>query len=368
MLEAYLVPIEEAAFAFFLVALVLLIPVCVIHYRWFGYVKPARAAVFYSFLFYGLCAVFLVALPLPSITTDFCEIHTLARQMRLVPFQFIPDIIQANQISLRHFNLISILENPVFLQAFFNFLLLMPLGFYLRYYFQVGCRAAGEIALATTFAFELTQITGIYGAYPCPYRTFDVDDLILNASGAMLGYAIMPLFQNCLPNLQAAHRKPVTVSPFRRLVAFGIDWLLANTLARLLAYPFLSQLDAHPLTFDLLIYALWFIGIPLLWRGQTLGKFLVKIRLTRSSGNQVSPTQLCLRYGLLIALPMLTEVSLNAVFNQQLATQEYVGGWGAIALLALLIVEWLLLLMPVLIRADHRGLHDLVAKTRHKIA
>lgn len=60
MLQDYLIPIEEAAVVFLWMGILLLIPVCVVHYWRFGYVMPSRAGVFYSFLFYALCAICLV--------------------------------------------------------------------------------------------------------------------------------------------------------------------------------------------------------------------------------------------------------------------------------------------------------------------
>ena len=48
---------------------------------------------------------------------------------------------------------------------------------------------------------ELTQLTGIWGLYPCPYRQFDVDDLILNTGGVVLGFL-------CVRALDARARAP----------------------------------------------------------------------------------------------------------------------------------------------------------------
>lgn len=367
MLQPYLLPIETAAYVFFFCALLLLLPICVVHYRRFGYLRPERAVVFYSFLFYALCALFLVILPLPEITSNFCEVHTLARQINLIPFKFVRDIIATNRISLREFNLIYVLESFVFLQAFFNFLLLMPLGFYLNYYVRASVKTTAMVAIATTLAFEVTQITGIYGLYPCPYRTFDVDDLILNASGAILGYQLMPLF-SWLPDLQQRQLQPISVSPFRRIVAFWIDWFVANTLARILSsVVFAASGTVHPLWLDLVIYAGWFVGVPFLWRGQTVGKKLVKIQLTRLNGNSIKLSQLCIRYSLLILLPVLTEAGFNILFAKQLKTLGYIDGLSALVFLTLLAVEFLLLFGLILIRKDHRGLHEWVSKTHHKV-
>jgi glycopeptide antibiotics resistance protein len=367
MLEAYLVPIEEAAFVSFGVGILLLIPICVLHYWRFGYVRRPRAVTFYAFLFYALSAVFLVSLPLPTITPEFCEVHTVTRQLRLTPFQFVADIMAATDISLRHFNLISILESPVFLQAFFNFLLLMPLGFFLRYYFKVGWKMALAIALATTAMFELSQITGLFWLYPCPYRTFDVDDLILNATGAMLGYYVTPFLARYLPDLQQRHARPAQVSVLRRFVAFAIDWFLANSISRLISVILWSS-TTHPFWLDIGIYVVWFITVPYYWRGQTVGKAIVGIRLMRRCHRRVQLQQLGWRYSLLIGIPLLTEVLYQTRSEQQLANQGYVGGGVAITFLGLLVLESSALLGPLLIRQDHRGLHDLLAQTDHQVA
>lgn len=53
-----------------------------------------------------------------------------------------------------------------------------------------GWMPALAFALLLTFGVELTQLTGIWGFYACPYRQFDVDDLILNTLGVMSGVAL----------------------------------------------------------------------------------------------------------------------------------------------------------------------------------
>jgi glycopeptide antibiotics resistance protein len=42
---------------------------------------------------------------------------------------------------------------------------------------------------------EILQLTGLLGFYPCPYRQFEVDDLILNIGGVMAGVALARLFR-----------------------------------------------------------------------------------------------------------------------------------------------------------------------------
>ncbi len=43
-------------------------------------------------------------------------------------------------------------------------------------------------AIGLTGLVEISQLTGIFGLYDCPYRQFDVDDLILNVAGIVLGF------------------------------------------------------------------------------------------------------------------------------------------------------------------------------------
>ncbi|MDO5749634.1 MAG: VanZ family protein [Rothia sp. (in: high G+C Gram-positive bacteria)] len=86
-----------------------------------------------------------------------------------------------------------------FAQLFFNIALFIPLGF-----FTAGCLKwdllKTAIAGFTLSAFiELSQLTGNWGIAGCAYRTFDVDDLLNNTLGAVVGalvvYALRSLWK-----------------------------------------------------------------------------------------------------------------------------------------------------------------------------
>lgn len=51
--------------------------------------------------------------------------------------------------------------------------------------------ASAAAGFAMSLSVEITQLTGIFGIYPCPYRQFDVDDLILNVSGVVIGFVVL---------------------------------------------------------------------------------------------------------------------------------------------------------------------------------
>lgn len=52
-------------------------------------------------------------------------------------------------------------------------------------------RLAFMLACGLTAFIEIAQFSALFGIYPCRYRHFDVDDLILNSTGTLLGFAAM---------------------------------------------------------------------------------------------------------------------------------------------------------------------------------
>ena len=69
----------------------------------------------------------------------------------------------------------------------------MPLGCFVRMLWGRGVVVSTATGLAVSAMIETTQITGVWGIYPCPYRVFDVDDLLANTSGALLGAVLVSL-------------------------------------------------------------------------------------------------------------------------------------------------------------------------------
>ena len=72
------------------------------------------------------------------------------------------------------------MKEQCFYEPFFNILLLVPLGVYLRYYFRRSWWQAILIGFLVSLSFELIQLSALFGIYPRPYRLFQVDDLINN--------------------------------------------------------------------------------------------------------------------------------------------------------------------------------------------
>lgn len=75
----------------------------------------------------------------------------------------------------------------------------IPFGMYLRYYYKCSLKKTFLFTLLLSLFFEFTQLTGLYGIYPRPYRLCDIDDLITNTLGGVLGYLIMGIVDDFLP-------------------------------------------------------------------------------------------------------------------------------------------------------------------------
>ncbi|QRZ61616.1 VanZ family protein [Rothia sp. ZJ932] len=87
-------------------------------------------------------------------------------------------------------NLLSALSSTYVLQVILNVLLFLPLGVFLHRVLGFNFRSCVLVGFAATMLIELTQATGLWGYYDCPYRTFDVEDLMANTLGCAAGWIL----------------------------------------------------------------------------------------------------------------------------------------------------------------------------------
>lgn len=226
------------------------------------------------------------------------------------------------------------------------------------------------IGMATTLLFETSQLTGLFGLYAHPYRLFDVDDLILNTTGTMLGFWLMIPLTWALPSMdevneQARERGSSRVSLTRRALAAVVDlavlavlfvlaWIMfsptdaqiAKALAvdpsragtKTLAFRFIGGLFADPMSALLLalaIGAVLFAVIPMASKGRTIGKTLVGIRIVKADGGDAPAWGYWARYlasalFLLIpvALVLLVPEEIEGVSNNTLFPDRWPGRGG----------------------------------------
>ena len=294
MFQTYLFPISYAFMAFPVAALFFTLPFLIVQYRRHGYINKIRALVLYLLLLYLLNAFFLVLLPLPDSRHNAAPAGSM---IQLVPLQFIQDILHNTPITRSApSSYLNVLTGADFLLAAFNVLLTVPFGMFLGYYFRTRWVVCIILSFALSLLFEITQITGIYGFFDHPYRIFDVDDMITNTLGGMIGFKISLWISGLLPRIEKLDSqedlsaKKVTYT--RRALAFLLDSIL------LLAVTILLNL----LSLRISLWAVsmvYFLSIPLLTGGRTFGKWVVRIRLRSEDGGPARPWWVWARYGLL---------------------------------------------------------------------
>lgn len=279
-MSAYIEPIKIALLVFPFLALAISTIFFVRQYRRYGRFIWSRGIILYSFVFYLLCAYFLVILPLPAIsevaqmTGPKIEWHLGASWVHFMQ-QTVLDIHDPGTC-------LPALKQGVVLEPLFNLLLTVPFGIYLRYYFNYSFKKTLLLSFCLTLFFELTQLTGLYFIYPRPYRLFDVNDLFVNTLGGVLGWVIAPIFTFLLPSREEidaeSYAKDTLVTVTRRFFAWAIDWVILNVSQTflLLIVTLVSQKNMRDFTGDYWFFAvevcLYFMLIPYLTNGQTLGK------------------------------------------------------------------------------------------------
>lgn len=196
----------------------LFVPFVAVSYRRRGGLALGRSLLWAAALVYFLAIWTYTLLPLPASDDYACAPVVLSFE------PFAQDI--ADAIGRGH-----PLTDFALLQIVFNVLLFLPLGFFLRVLGRRGVAVALVAGLATSLLIETTQLTGVWGIFPCAYRMFDVGDLLTNTTGAVLGSLLaflVPQRWRAAGFADAGAPRPLTRS--RRLVGMLCDALAAGLL------------------------------------------------------------------------------------------------------------------------------------------
>ncbi|MFF2907520.1 VanZ family protein [Paenibacillus sp. NPDC057934] len=295
MFQSYLFPISYAFMTFPLAALFFTLPFMIVQYRRHGYIHKVRALMLYLLLLYLMNAFYLVLLPLPASRHN---LPPTGNSIQSIPFQFIQDIMQSFRAGSTDApkSYWSVLSEPAFLQILFNVLLTVPFGMFLNYYFRTRWVVCLMLSFSLSLFFEVTQITGIYGFYDHPYRVFDVDDLMANTFGGILGFWVASWISGLLPKIEQldaeANLVDKRVTFLRRSIAFMMDSCVVFLFY--LTLRFLYVPGAYWIA-----TGVYYILLPWLTNGRTVGKWVVRIHLQGLNGAKISLWGLLKRYGVL---------------------------------------------------------------------
>lgn len=157
-----------------LLSLLLTLPALVLLYRRDGWLRLTTVFAVYASILYAAGLVCFALYPLPS--GDSGPGITYGIPPILDPPSFVHDIARDGV--------------PAVLQLLLNVVLFVPLGFIAKTLLRLGLLPAAGISLVATGLIETAQLTGLFGAYPFAFRTFDVNDLMCNMLGGLIGWAL----------------------------------------------------------------------------------------------------------------------------------------------------------------------------------
>lgn len=281
----YLDNLRTALIIFPILALALTVPVLIYHYHRYGALTLFRSLVIYSFIFYLLAAYCLIILPLPPQSV---VAHLTTPKYNLMPLTFVREFINTTPLVLTNpHTYLATLKQAAVIQPLFNIVLTIPFGVYLRYFFKMDFKKTILLSFGLSLFFELTQLSGLYGIYPRPYWLFDVDDLLLNTTGGLIGFAVEPLLTFLLPTRtsldESAYAHGQKVGYLRRLLALWLDYSLLAIISSLISFgwrisPLKNITIPSPVAYSVSV-GLYFVLLPLLWSGQTPAKKLLNLQL-----------------------------------------------------------------------------------------
>lgn len=279
-----------------LLAVLAFLPVVAARYRRAGRLRLIDLLVLLAVATYAAALWTYTLIPLPDPDSLRCA------GTNLRPFAFVDDIRQAAAEAGR----LSWRNRPL-LQAGFNVVLFLPLGYFLRRLARRGIVVATLAGFGISALIELTQRTGLWGLYHCAYRVFDVDDLLLNTAGAFLGSLLaVPAVLIARRSRPAPAVSRVTLG--RRYVGMFADAMVMTGLSTVVVISWRAsalyllgwQVEELPAAADQL---LWFAPAFLLqawWvlrRGHTVGEDIVQLVTVAPAGQQTRARWLKFGFG-----------------------------------------------------------------------
>ncbi len=273
-----------AILCFPFIAFAISLPFVLSQYHKYGSISVWKSLVIYSFVLYLTCAYFLVILPLPE-RSAVAAMTTPRTQ--LIPFKFVGDFVTHTSLNIFDIKTYwpALTESYVFVPLY-NILLTLPFGMYLRYFCKMDLKQAVLASFLLSLFFELTQLTGLYFIYPRGYRLFDVDDLMLNTLGGLLGYLVVKPLLRILPDPEKVdadtRERGKAVSGFRRTLAFWGDIVIYLILC--LVFRIMTDFRETCATFAI-VFAIYYLVIPIVLRGRTLMEKFLKLKVVDEDGN-----------------------------------------------------------------------------------
>lgn len=248
-------------------SVILTLPLLLLQLIWFKKINWSRSVITFLVILYGLALLAFTLYPLPQDMTEFCQKNHLLPQLN--PFEFISDIQKAG--------IKAILQNAL------NVIFFLPFGLALRNFLGMKLHSVIIFSILLSLLIETMQLTAVFGIFECSYRLFDVDDVLMNTIGGILGYFvgfILPNFSRKKDEISEINLKPKLIE---RLIVFWADMTLVQVILAIILAG-LSLLgfkipDEFARSIEIIIFGLLEFTLPLLWNGKTIFSNFANISL-----------------------------------------------------------------------------------------
>jgi glycopeptide antibiotics resistance protein len=286
---AYVITYVKAFSTSFILALVawpflsavLTLPILAGMYHRYHRLRTSAALAAYLCVFYALGLVTFTLYPMPDNPSEYCIAHAKTPQLDLL--RFVSDLATGGTTAA--------------LQLLLNIAFFIPLGFALYRWARWKAYAVIPAGFLISLFIETSQLTGMWHLYPCAYRQFDVDDLVTNTLGAVIGCLVAWIYGLFVPPRRLADSNEINMRPtlLHRAVAFVIDVVFIGiaTMTCAIGFAYWFHKTATPLPdgtfrlfgsvvsirvtdqaarlFALLALIVFEVWVPVTHHGQTLG-------------------------------------------------------------------------------------------------
>lgn len=199
------------------------IPLLIFQYRRYGRFSASRWIWSVAAMIYLTALISYTLFPLPELTEAYC-----ARRRQgfiLDPTEYFREMAQR----YRGEPLRDLLTSAAMLQMVLNLALFVPFGVLVRQLWRWRLPLIVLGGLGVSLLIELTQLTGNWGLSACQYRVADVNDLMTNTLGALIGGLIGLLLPRLAADpayLQARRLQARPVTRLRRWTGMLLDTLI----------------------------------------------------------------------------------------------------------------------------------------------
>jgi glycopeptide antibiotics resistance protein len=318
-----------------LLAVLLLGPTAAVQYRRDGRLGAGDLLTLVGAAVYGLALWTYTLLPFPVDDTFVC------RRRQLEVFGSFRPVVDRGMVAP-----VTLLREAAFQQLALNVLLFVPLGFFVRLVIHRGVVVTTLLGLALSLAIETTQLTGVWGLYHCAYRVFDVDDLLVNTTGALVGGLLAWLFLH--RHRRVPETLPTEITLGRRWVGFASDAIFVAATGTgaaiawrawghyVLGEPY-RHVDRHAQSALQLLVPLVLEAVVVLGAGRSVGEWAISVRAVAT---RRTPTALARVVKLVLGVGGFTVLLM--------VRQPWSGPLLGVLVLATLVASWR--------SRDHRGL------------